>query len=140
MKKKSLLLLILPVITVILELLPWGVVLNFANPEGEPYRRTYSYFSLTPYGYANFSPFITALLSCVILILTFIFIAKPRSVLYKVISLISIIAFIISLAPLLYGIRNFTVIGAFISVLLLLHCCLIFIIRKVLEDKNEESK
>ena len=140
MKKKSLLLLILPVMTVILELLPWGVVLNFANPEGEPYRRTYSYFSLTPYGYANFSPFITALLTCAILILIFTYIAKPRSVLYKVISLISIIAFIISLAPLLYGIRNFTVIGAFISVLLLLHCCLIFIIRKVLEDKNEESK
>ena len=49
MKMKKLLLVSFPIIAFVLELLPYGVVLNFANPEGEPWRRTYSYFSLTPF-------------------------------------------------------------------------------------------
>ena len=61
MKIKKSLFVVLPLATLILELLPNGVVLNFANPEGEPWRRTYSYFSLTPFGYANVGPFITDL-------------------------------------------------------------------------------
>lgn len=44
----------------VLELLPYGAVCNFANPDGKPWRRTYSYFDLTPFGYANFAPFLTA--------------------------------------------------------------------------------
>ena len=55
--KKRLLYLILPLVTVILELLPYGAVCNFMNPEGDPWRETFSYFSLTPFGYANFAPF-----------------------------------------------------------------------------------
>ena len=51
MKMKKLLLVFFPIIAFVLELLPYGVVLNFANPEGEPWRRTYSYFSLTPLPY-----------------------------------------------------------------------------------------
>ena len=57
MKIKKSLFVVLPLVALILELLPNGVVLNFANPDGEPWRRTYSYFSLTPFGYANFGPF-----------------------------------------------------------------------------------
>jgi len=53
---------------VILELLPYGAVLNFGNPDGEPFRKTFSYFSLTPFGYANLAPFMTAVLSVVILL------------------------------------------------------------------------
>ena len=40
MKLKRLLLSVLPLATLILELLPSGVVLRFANPEGEPWVRT----------------------------------------------------------------------------------------------------
>ena len=69
MKIKKLLITILITVTFILELLPNGVVLNFANPEGESWRRTYSYFNLIPFGYANFAPFITALLTIVLIIL-----------------------------------------------------------------------
>lgn len=70
MKKVTrILLVIFPLAALILELLPNGVVLNFANPEGEPWRHTYSYFSLTPFGYANFGPFLTAILTCVLLAL-----------------------------------------------------------------------
>ena len=37
MKIKKSLFVVLPLATLILELLPNGVVLNFANPEGEPW-------------------------------------------------------------------------------------------------------
>lgn len=68
MKKKNILFVILPIITLILEVLPWGVVLKFANPEGEPWRHTYSYFDLTPFGYAVFPPLIVAVLTCVVVL------------------------------------------------------------------------
>ena len=42
----------------ILELLPYGTVLPFAVT----LRRAFSYFGLTPFGYADFPPFLTALL------------------------------------------------------------------------------
>mgnify|MGYP006903536268 FL=1 len=69
MKIKKLLLSFLVVMALIFELLPNGVVLRFMNPEGEPWVRTYSYFSLVPYGYANFGPLIAAALTCVLIIL-----------------------------------------------------------------------
>ena len=62
--KKRLMYLALPALTLILEILPYGAVCNFANPEGEAWRRTYSYFDLTPFGYANFAPLLTAFLTC----------------------------------------------------------------------------
>ena len=65
---KNLLLSIFAFAILVLELLPNGVVLNFANPEGAPWRKTYSYFSLTPFGYANFGPFITSVLTCILII------------------------------------------------------------------------
>ena len=44
--KKRLLYVLLPIVTLILEILPYGAVCNFANPEGEPFRKTFSYFDL----------------------------------------------------------------------------------------------
>ena len=72
MKIRKLLLSFLAGIALIFELLPNGVVLRFMNPEGEPWVRTYSYFSLVPYGYANFGPLIAAVLTCVLIILTIV--------------------------------------------------------------------
>ncbi len=63
--KKRIPYLLLPLITLILEILPYGAVCNFAT-ETRRIRELYSYFDLTPYGYANFAPFLTALLTCII--------------------------------------------------------------------------
>lgn len=117
MKKKIIVLCIL-LCTLVLEILPYGAVLNFANPEGEPWRRTYSYFSLTPFGYANFGPLITAILTCVLLVIIIIslFIKKD---LINPISAVSAIAAVISLSPLLFGIDSFSLVGAMISVCIL---------------------
>ncbi len=128
MKKKIAMLCTLTV-ALILEILPYGAVCNFANPEGEPWRRTYSYFDLTPFGYANFSPFIVALLTCVLLIMTIVAIITKRQLRAPLI-LLSVISAVLSLAPLLYGISFFSLIGAFISVALCFTAVLAFIKEK----------
>ena len=128
MKKKIAMLCTLTV-ALILEIVPYGAVCNFANPEGEPWRRTYSYFDLTPFGYANFSPFIVALLTCVLLIMTIVAIITKRQLRAPLI-LLSVISAVLSLAPLLYGISFFSLIGAFISVALCFTAVLAFIKEK----------
>ncbi len=119
MKKLRFLSLICPIIALIAEITPYGAVLNFWNPEGEPFRQTCSYFDLTPFGYANFSPLITAVLTCIILLMTIIFVAKPKKTAAKGIAVLSLIAFVISLAPLLFGISFFSAVGTMISAALL---------------------
>ena len=118
MKMKKLLLVSFPIIAFVLELLPYGVVLNFANPEGEPWRRTYSYFSLTPFGYANFGPFITAILTCVLLVLVVVYLFKSHKGLNIAIMNVSGFATATSLLPLMFGFSYITVIGVIVSVLL----------------------
>ena len=115
MKMEKILLLFLPLVSLILELLPYGVVLNFANPDGEPWRRTYSYFSLTPFGYANFGPLITAILTCVLLVLVVVYLFKSHKGLN-----IAIMNFATatSLLPLMLGFSYITVIGVIVSVFL----------------------
>lgn len=128
MKKKIAMLCTLTV-ALILEILPYGAVCNFANPEGEPWRRTYSYFDLTPFGYANFSPFIVALLTCVLLIMIIVAIITKRQMRASLI-LVSVISAVLSLAPLLYGISFFSLVGTFISIALCFTAVLAFIKEK----------
>lgn len=118
MKLKKTLFVILPLVALILELLPYGVVLNFANPEGEPWRRTYSYFSMMPFGYANLGPLITAILTCVLLVLVVIYLFKSRKGLNTAILNVAGFATATSLLPLMFGFDYITVIGVIITALL----------------------
>ena len=52
MKKISLV--VLPAITIALEILPLGAVCIFAPSPTERVKETFSYFSPIPFGYANF--------------------------------------------------------------------------------------
>ena len=118
MKKKIILLCIL-IAALVLEVLPNGVVIYFANPEGDPYRETYSYFSLTPYGYANIFPLITAVMTCILLLLLIISIILKKD-LSKSAAIIAGTASALSLCPLpLFGTDEFTAIGAAISICLI---------------------
>ena len=119
MKIKKISLLALSVIAIILEALPYGVVLLWANPDGEPWKSTYSYFDLLPFGYALFGPFITAILTCILTVLCAVFLFSRTNKLEKSIFSIACAAGAISLTPLLLGIEYFSVIGVFISVALI---------------------
>ena len=128
--KRKLIMLFTSLIALVLEILPYGAVCNFANPEGEPWRRTYSYFDLTPFGYANFAPLIVALLTCVLIILIVVSLISKKQMKMPILA-ISAIATVLSLASLLYGIRFFSVVGAFISVALAFTTVVTFIKNKV---------
>ena len=131
--KKKLIMLCTTLIALVLEILPYGAVCNFANPEGEPWRRTYSYFDLTPFGYANFAPFIVALLTCALTVMIVVSLVSKKPMRTPILT-VSAVATVLSLAPLLYGIRFFSIIGAFVSVALALTTVVAFV-----KGKSEEA-
>ena len=116
--KKKMITLALLLSALVLEILPYGAVLNFANPEGDAWRKTYSYFSMIPYGYGDFGPLITAILTCVLLVIIILSIILKKDW-NKTISVISAIATLTSLAPLMFGISYFSIVGAMISTCIL---------------------
>lgn len=118
MVKKKTPMLILPIAALILEILPYGAVCVFAADKGERIRQTFSYFDLTPFGYANFGPFITAILTCTLVVLAIVYALKQSKGLNTAIMNVSGIATVTSLMPLLYGMDFFSVVGAVITVLL----------------------
>ena len=124
--RKKLIMLCTTLIALVLEILPYGAVCNFALDEGKSLRQTFSYFDLIPFGYANFAPFIVALLTCALMIMIVVSLVKKKSLRTQILA-VSAIATVLSLAPLLYGVRFFSTVGAFISVALALTTIVAFI-------------
>ena len=130
--KKKLFMLCTTLIALVLEILPYGAVCNFALDEGESLRQTFSYFDLTPFGYANFAPFIVALLTCALTVMIVVSIVSKKPMRTPILT-VSAIATVLSLAPLLYGISFFSIVGAFIFIALLLSTVVAFIKEKAEE-------
>lgn len=135
MKNKYWIYVILPIIAIILELLPYGAVLRMGGPEenGEfvYYVSTYSYFDLTPFGFANFGPLLTAILTGVLLVLGGIYLYKKEDKWLNRLKGFSGVAVFTSLMPLMFGIEFFSVVGALISAVLILE----FVFAIYLEKK-----
>ncbi|MBQ3137061.1 MAG: hypothetical protein IJB74_06210 [Clostridia bacterium] len=106
------------VILIFLEMLPVGAVLTFAGDGGETVRKTYSYFSLLPYGYANFGPFLTAVLAVVLTVLTLINLFSNKKWLLNASITLSATAIVTSLLPLMLGTDYFTPTAVIITLLL----------------------
>ena len=121
MKKISLV--VLPAITIALEILPLGAVCIFAPSPTERVKETFSYFSPIPFGYANFAPLITAVLTVVILLLSLISLKKNG--VFNSMFVLSIITAVISLLPLVLGFCYVTFVGVLITMALVTECILI---------------
>lgn len=134
MKKFKIMLLISSVISIILEALPYGAVCNFADPE-KIIRKTFSYFSLTPFGYANFGPFITAILSCLILIFAIVLLVGKSKKILGAATVFSLISVVTSFMPIMFGLSYYSVTGGFISAMMIINLILIIIIKR--GGKNE---
>ncbi len=129
--KRKLLLLILPVITVILEILPLGVKMCFMGPNPqENFTEYFSYFDTFPIGYAMLSPFLTAVLSCVILFLLIIFCFWNKSGLITVIKTLLYIASILSISSIIGGIKYFTIIGGLVTLSMIIELILLYVIKE----------
>ena len=116
-RKQPIVIFAILIVILVLELLPYGAVLHFGNPGGEPLRETFSYFDMTPYGYANFGPFITAILTCVLLVISIINLLVDNDKIKTTIKIVALIALVASLAPLI--VNCYSVLGGAVSMLLL---------------------
>lgn len=130
MKKSRILLLVLPALTLFLEILPYGAVLNFFNPEGEPWRQTYSYFSMVPFGYANFGPLLTALLTCGAAIVLALYSVSGRKGFLQAGKVILWVATVLSLAPLVFGLSFYSLVGGLISITLAAQLVLLYCLKQ----------
>lgn len=123
--------------TLILQILPYGAVLIFSSGPNERIKQTFSYFSLTPFGYANFFPFLTAILTLFITILSAISIIRGMKDirLPNMAFICTIIALMCSIIPILmFGIAYMSIVGIAISILLL-----ISVIFQALSNRRENS-
>lgn len=114
--RKKILPIILPLAAIVLETLPTGTVMYFGNPSGEPFRQTFSYFDPIHWGYADFAPNLTALLTCVLFVLAVAnaFIHRKRPA--RAMTAVALLATVFSLLTFVFG--GVTFIGAGVSVLL----------------------
>ena len=122
---KHIRLFLLPLAALVLEAMPFGAVMIFGAPgeDGaiEHIRRTACYFSLTPFGYANFGPLFTALFTCALLALAVWQCVRPSAGAYKVMLAVNALAVIASLLPLFLGTDFYSLTGAAISAALTAH-------------------
>ena len=131
-RKQPIVIFAILIVILVLELLPYGAVLHFGHPEGEPLRETFSYFDMTPYGYANFGPFITAILTCLLLVISVINLLVDNYKIKSTIKIVSLIALVASLAPLI--VNSYSVIGGVISLLLL-----VIVVISMKKDVNDSE-
>lgn len=112
---------IAPLAALVLEIIPGGAVLIFGSPEGSLPPSYYSCFSLTPFGYANFWPLLTALITCA-LILIGILSELPhfRGAFRTPLFVLAFVGFVLSVMPIFFfGTRYYTAIAAGITFCLL---------------------
>ncbi len=127
---KKILLLTVLIVVLILEVLPFGAVLEFI-PDGSETAivQTFSYFDLTPFGYANFAPFLTALLTIALLINLGILFWKRKGL--RVMQILSAVAALMSVLPaILFGTVHITAVSVCITVLLLAQSVFLFFCGK----------
>lgn len=96
---------------IVMMITPYGAMLRFAY-DGGTNVKLYSYFSLVPYGYANFSPFITAILSCASAVVSAFCLVKNSKKLLNARSGLLGVSVVVSALPFLCGYG--TVMGALI--------------------------
>lgn len=134
MKKAGIAHIVIAVAIIVLESLPYGAVLNFGEPDPSGkigfIRKTYSYFSLTPFGNADFGPLLTAVLSCALLCLLVISLLLQKPALQSISRVLSVLALLTSLLPLLSGIEYTSGCGWAVSALLLLEIILLRIQKR----------
>ncbi len=132
--KKKLLTLLFPLITLILEILPYGAICVFASGPNDTYKKTFSYFDLTPFGYANFFPLLTALTTCVILVLLTVYLLTDKTALIKTTKVLVCVGVALSLCPLIYGFNYYSTVAALITLSLIFELILLLITTKKSAD------
>ena len=109
------------------KVLPIGAVMVFATSPTTQTIEVYSYFSLLPVGYANFTPLLTGILTILIILLGAIALFKfdNAASLRKAMFVCSVISLLLSIVPLfLFGTVGMTAASYAVSCAILLSICL----------------
>ena len=129
--KKRLIFLIIPIITLILEMLPYGAVCIFASSPTDRIVKRFSYFNLTPFGYANFTPLFTAIITCLVFILLIAYLIKGNPDIAIKAKNILYVAATMSLGQLIFCINYFSIVSGLITATLVAELLLLqFTIKK----------
>lgn len=131
-KMKKIIAWILSVAVIVLEALPFGVTMRFASPNpNEVLVSTHSYFSLLPYGYGDFGPLLTAVLSVALLVALSVYCYKNKGII--AIRIFAVLAVFTSVLPvIMLGFSQVNPVSACITGLLIAECVLFF----KMEDKR----
>lgn len=104
----------------VMEILPIGAVLVFAAGPDERIKESFSYFSLTPFGYANFFPLFAGIATAAAVLCCLIGILFEKEKLKNTAFILNISALIFSLLPFLMSRDYMNLFSWIISLLLLL--------------------
>lgn len=123
-RKRPFVLLTITMLILILELLPYGAVLEFAHMSPELtlgyYEEHFSYFDPIVYGYGVFGPLLTAVLTCLLAVVTVISVFLENRAVRMALRVVSVLTLLCSLTPMLTG--CYSPVGMAISALLLVTC------------------
>lgn len=114
-------------VALVLEMLPIGAVMVFATSPTERTIEVYSYFSMLPVGYANFTPLLTGILTILIILLGVIALFRfdKAASIRRTIFVCSIISLLFSIVPVfLFGTVGMTAASYAVSCAILLSNCL----------------
>ena len=131
--KKRLLLLIAPIIALILECLPYGIIMYYAINEGRDRAAfTFSYFDpVVPFGGANFGAPLTGIFTGVIIILSLIYVFIAKQGLKTAIMVLAALGVSLSvLSPLVFGLDTISVINVVVALCLLVEAILTLPLKK----------
>ncbi len=142
MKKIFIILLILLFgAAILLMCLPRGVKMHFASaPEEaiEYYIAYASYFSLVPYGYGNFSPLLTAVMTVVAAMLSILAILKNAKKLLHAVAVLLVITVVLSLVGFLFD--SYTIIGGLVTATLICTLAVVEAFSKIIGGEKNETK
>ena len=137
MKKVRISYLVMSISALCAEIFGKGAVCVFAVSPEKTQTTLFSYFSLVPFGYANFGPFITAVLTSVIVVLSVVLFTKKAQKITKCLTVLSIAAAAASLLPLIMlGGAYFNLVSYIITVILAAMAVMTVFVKKEVV-KNE---
>ena len=131
---KRLLLFIAPIIALILECLPYGIIMYYAINEGRDRAAfTFSYFDpVVPFGGANFGAPLTGIFTGVIIILSLIYVFTARQGLKTAVMVFAALGIAFSaLPPLAFGLDTVSAINVIVTVCLLAELILVLPLKKL---------
>lgn len=134
MKKRTvyIIYLVVSAVCLVLMLLPYGVAMVFASPEGSLPPEYYPFFHMLPFGYAVFAPMICFVFTAVTAIIELVMVIKPEKLSLAPITVLSFISAAILLLQYIIIPTVVTVLGIAILSIFILTAVSTLIIRRKL--------